>query len=179
MPSKKQLDVMFINIAKEYAELSNCVSFKVGAVIVKNDRIVSSGYNGCPSGTYNCSELFPDYDKNNPEHTKKHHQFSEKFEIHSEMNALLFSAKTGISIDGGTLYCTLLPCNNCLKNICQSGIKRIVYKEIYKRSNIDAMVFHMLQKSKVSLEALEFKNSIPLPGPLGIDVDLDKLNLLI
>ena len=105
MPNKKIVDKTFLNIAAELANLSNCVSFKIGCVLVKEGRVVTMGYNGTPEGFLNCSEKF---DENNFDR-EEHHEWSKKFEVHAEMNALLFAANQGISITNTTLYSTVQP----------------------------------------------------------------------
>lgn len=118
----------FIEIAKVISKESKCVSLKVGAVIVKDNRIISMGYNGTVRGSLNCNECVGN------EFTRENHsEWSDSHEIHAEMNALMFAAKNGISVNGSTLYCTHEPCDQCLKNIIQSGIKRIVYMTPYKK----------------------------------------------
>lgn len=110
----------FIEIAKVIAKESKFVSLQVGSVIVKDSRIISMGYNGTISGSLNCNECI---DK---EFTRDNHsEWSDSHEIHAEMN--------GLSVNGCTLYCTHEPCDQCLKNIIQSGIERIVYLIPYKR----------------------------------------------
>ena len=114
-----KLDKVFINIAKETSTLSHCVRSKVGAVLVKDGNIISFGYNGTPSGMDNTCEkddvTFPHV-------------------IHAECNAILKAAKTGNSIDGSTLYLTLSPCLDCSKLILQSGIKKVVYLNVYRNT---------------------------------------------
>ena len=86
------------------------------------------GYNGTVSGSLNCNECVGN------EFTRENHsEWSDSHEIHAEMNALMFAAKNGLPVDGCTLYCTHEPCDQCLKNIIQSGIKRIVYVIPYKK----------------------------------------------
>ncbi|MDP2090865.1 MAG: deaminase [Candidatus Gracilibacteria bacterium] len=119
-------DINFMNIAYEIATGSKCVSKHTGAVIVKENRILSTGYNGTPAGYINCC----DYWKG--EYTKDHHDWSYKYEIHAEMNALIWAARNGIKIEGATLYSTYQPCFDCTRAIIAAGIKRIVYKEKYK-----------------------------------------------
>ena len=113
-----------MNITKEVATLSHCVRFKVGAVLVKEGNIISMGYNGTPAGMDNGCE------KDNV--TVPH-------VIHGEVNAILKAAKTGISVNGGTLYLTLSPCLDCSKLILQSGIKRVVYLTAYR--NLEGVDF--------------------------------------
>jgi dCMP deaminase len=154
MPSLRNLDRVFLNIAKEISQLSNCVSHQVGCVIVNQGRIISQGYNGTPAGFMNCNEVFdntpvfggpPRWDRD------EHHEFSEDFEIHAEQNAILFAAKHGICIDNSTLYCTLQPCKQCLKMICQSGIFRIVYDKEYDKNDYTKKTYEMLETCGVEL----------------------------
>lgn len=121
-----------------FADMSTCNRLKVGAVVVKNRRIVSSGYNGTPSGFYHCDETNSDLDYSKEEDRVKHHSFSEKFEIHAEMNAILDMAKRGLSPADSTLYITTAPCKNCAKLIIVSGITRVVYLNAYDREKISS-----------------------------------------
>jgi dCMP deaminase len=121
---QKKLDKVFMNITKEVATLSHCVRFKVGAVLVKEGNIISMGYNGTPAGMNNCCEK--------DDVTLSH-------VIHGEVNAILKAAKTGTSVNGGTLYLTLSPCLDCSKLILQSGIKRVVYLTAYR--NLEGVDF--------------------------------------
>ncbi len=122
-------DRNFINIALEIATASKCVSKSVGAVIVKNGRILSTGYNGTPAGYTNCCDYW------DGKYTKEHHDWSKTYEIHAEMNAIIWAAREGISIKDATIYVTLEPCSDCSKNIIASGIKRIVYDKPYEHTN--------------------------------------------
>ena len=123
-------DNFFMDTATRLAQESHCISLKVGAVIVKDKRIISMGYNGTPTGCDNCDKLF-----NDGKFTKEeHHKWSLVNEIHAEMNALMFAAKEGIPVNGCTLYVTHQPCDQCMKNIFQSGIKRVVYGEKYRHA---------------------------------------------
>ena len=125
----KDIESFFMETAINLSKLSKCVSKQVGAVIIKDYRIISMGYNGTPSKFHNCNEIF---DKNNFER-EKHHEWSNIYELHAEMNTVLFAARTGISIEGCTMYVTLRPCDQCLKNLIQSGIKKIYYLDEYDK----------------------------------------------
>ena len=117
MEKQQKLDKTFINIAKEIGSLSHCTRSKVGAVLVKDDNVISFGYNGTPAGMDNgCEE----------------NDVTKDEVIHAEMNAILKAAKSGNAVDGSTLYLSLSPCQNCCKLIIQSGIKRVVYLEGYR-----------------------------------------------
>lgn len=122
-------DKFFLKTALLLAEESKCVSLKVGAVIVKDKRIISMGYNGTVQNTIDCVDALEE----NLYERDKHSEWSDSHEIHAEMNALMFAAKHGLSVDGCTLYCTHEPCDQCLKNIIQAGIKKVVYITPYKK----------------------------------------------
>jgi dCMP deaminase len=118
MTKQEKYDRAYLNMAKEWANLSHCTRKQVGALIVKNGMIISDGYNGTPSGFDNVCET-----SQNETHW---------YVIHGEANAILKCAKHGHSCDGATLYQTHSPCKDCSKLILQSGIKRLVYIEDYK-----------------------------------------------
>jgi dCMP deaminase len=144
---ESRLHQFFIKTAKNLALESRCVSRKVGALIVQNNRIISMGYNGTPSGIdIECSKVFAsDFDR------ETHHQWSKIHEIHAEMNAILFAAKSGISIDGAVMYVTLHPCDECLKNIMQSGISHVFYLEEYdKATHSNPMKTLMIEKGQIT-----------------------------
>ena len=140
-------DHNFINIATEIATASKCVSKQVGAVIVKDGRILSTGYNGTPAGYTNCCNFW------DGKYTKEHHEWSKTYEIHAEMNAIIWAARKGISIEGATIYVTLEPCSECSKNLIASGIKRIVYKTSYEHTHSE-VVSRFLKDNGVSIEQL-------------------------
>jgi dCMP deaminase len=150
MTKQQKLDKVFLNMAKEISSLSYCVRAKVGCVIEKNGNIISFGYNGTPSGTDNCCEekLRLDPDAGgwlDPETVEAQYPFlddignyrliSKPEVLHAESNAILKAAKSGISTDGATMYLTLSPCIDCTKLILQSGIKRVVYSQLFYRDN--------------------------------------------
>ena len=140
-------DKNFINIATELASASKCVSKQVGAVIVKDGRILSTGYNGTPAGFTNCVDHW------DGEYTKEHHEWSKTYEIHAEMNAIIWAARKGISIEEATIYVTLEPCSECSKNRIASGIKRIVYKTPYEHTH-SSTISKFLKDNGVSIEQL-------------------------
>ena len=141
-------DRSFINIAKEIAKASKCVSKQVGAVIVKDGRILSTGYNGTPAGYQNCSDFW------DGKYTKDHHDWSKTYEIHAEMNAIIWAARKGISIEGATIYVTLEPCSECSKNLIASGIKRIVYEKSYEHTN-SQIISRFIKDNNVHIEQIK------------------------
>jgi len=122
-------DKYFMQITELVATRSTCLRRSVGAVIVKNKRILTTGYNGPPEGLKHCDEL------GGCLRDKLKIPSGERMElsraVHAEQNAIIQAAKLGISIDGGEMYITTHPCFICAKMIINAGIKRIVYKEGY------------------------------------------------
>ena len=121
------LHLTFMRILSEFAKLSHCTSKQVAAMAVKDGRIIATGINGTAPGYTNCDDIF---DKNNFDR-ELHHKFSETYEVHAEMNMILYAAKNGITLFGSTLYCSMMPCWNCIKHISVTGIKRIIYSNKY------------------------------------------------
>ena len=126
-------------MAKEWSKLSHCERKKVGALIVKENMIISDGYNGTPSGFDNCCE-----DENGD--TKWH-------VLHAEANAILKVASSTQSCRDATLYITMSPCQQCSKLIHQAGFKRLVYENKYK----DDSGLRFLEKTDIELVHLPFK----------------------
>ena len=122
----------FLNLAKLVSTRSNCSRRKVGAVIVKDNHIVATGYNGTPSGTTNCFD--GGCPRCNGEH-KTGEKLDECLCVHAEQNAICQSAKYGNAIDGGVIYITCSPCLTCLKLIINAGIRRVVFGEWYREFN--------------------------------------------
>ena len=153
MPTQAAYDRVFLNIAKEISGLSKCVSHQVGAVIVRDGRILSTGYNGSPPGFKNCDEVFEKpADVSAWEHREAHHAWSNRHEVHGEENSVLYAAKNGIKLDGATLYCTLEPCFNCAKNMIAAGIKRIVYGKEYDKNTDREATREFLETCGVAIE---------------------------
>lgn len=148
----RKIDKTFLEMTERFSSLSKCVSKQVACLIVRDNRIISSGINGTATGYTNCNEVF---DRNKFDR-EKHHIFSDMFEIHAEMNAILNAAKNGISINNSTAYCILEPCFNCSKNLAMSGIRRIVYLNSYDLINNNKTDIKKrnkyLKKLKVKLE---------------------------
>ncbi len=122
---KPTFDEIYMNLAGELSKRSHCVKRQVGAVIAKDTRIVSLGYNGPPAGTHNCDEQWPE------QGCPRSEKGGCSLALHSEENAILYAAKNNITLSGATLYVTLSPCLACARMIYTSGIKRVVYLESY------------------------------------------------
>jgi len=141
-------DKRFMELACLIANWSSCYqpNRKIGAVIVKNKRIITTGYNGAPSGYLSCVERGECLRRKQNIPSGTQHEFC--YAIHAEQNAIVQAAKLGISIDGATLYCTHQPCVICAKLIINSGIVRVVYKEPYP----DELAVSILKEVGVHLE---------------------------
>ena len=131
---KKFLDA-YMDTAKRFAELSTARRAKVGAIIVKDNRIISIGYNGMPAGwDNNCEdEDRPDWAKDYKEVDPVYLRLTSKKEVlHAESNAIAKMARSPESCEGATMFCTHLPCMECAKLIYQSGISHVYYDVEYE-----------------------------------------------
>ena len=141
-------DKRFIELAWTIGSWSSCYQENrhIGAVIVKNKRILTTGYNGAPAGIKSCTEKGECMRRklNIPSGTR--HELC--YAIHAEQNAIIQAAKLGVSIEGATLYCTHQPCIICAKMIVNSGIERIVYEKGYP----DDFSLEIIAESGVKLE---------------------------
>ena len=127
------LDYVFMRMARNFADLSKCAAKKVGCLAVREGRILCTGVNGTAPGYTNCNELFDSDLLSTVDARERHHEFSEKYEVHAEMNTIIYAAKNGISLNGSTFYCTMMPCWNCTKHLSAVGVVRIVYYQRYDR----------------------------------------------
>ena len=114
-----------MNLASDLAKRSHCIKAQVGAVLVKDTRIISIGYNGPPADTHNCDEEWPEHGC--PRDSKG----SCSLALHAEENAILFAVKNGAQLEGATLYTTLSPCLSCARLIFSSGVKKVYYQHSY------------------------------------------------
>ncbi len=137
---------LFLNICSLLASQSHCQAVKVGAVLTKDGRVISTGYNGTPPGYDNCDEFF----STNVDRTK-HHEFSTRYEIHAELNCLLYAAKQGISTNEATLYTIIKPCHQCAKDLVMAGIKEVVYLQPYDREANSTETDEFLARCNVAL----------------------------
>ena len=141
-------DKRFMEMAYVIAGWASCYqeNRKIGAVIVKNKRIMTTGYNGAPAGVKTCVERGECLRRklNIPSGQRQELCYA----VHAEQNAIIQAAKLGVSIDGATLYCTHQPCVMCAKMIVNSGIVRVVYQEGYP----DEFAVEILREGGVLLE---------------------------
>jgi dCMP deaminase len=135
---------MFMRMAELVSQRGTCPRAKVGALLVKDRRIVSMGYNGAPPGFKHCTEVgcdIPEDFNANPGCMRT---------IHGEANAIAFAARYGIITAGTTMYCTYSPCKKCAELLLSAGIIRFVYNREYRAGALD-----LLDKGLVSIEQLE------------------------
>ncbi|MEW6367439.1 MAG: deaminase [Acidobacteriota bacterium] len=147
--SRPSWDAYFMDIARMVAMRSNCLKRKVAAVIAKDRRIISTGYNGTPRGIRNCNEggcprcnQFADSGSG----------LEECYCSHGEENAIVQAAYHGVCIAGGTLYSTHAPCLLCTKMIINSGIVEVVYSDEYP---LNAAAFQLLREAGIQLRKFE------------------------
>ncbi len=149
-PPRPTWDDYFMQITETVAKRATCDRGKAGAIIVKDKRILCTGYVGAPSGLPHCDEvghLFHTvYDKEGKE---SHHCVRT---THAEQNAIVQAARYGTPIDGATLYCKMEPCLVCAKMIINSGIKRVVCAKRYHKAELTRMMF---KEAGIKLEVLK------------------------
>ncbi len=122
---RPEFDDIFMALATNLAKRSHCVKKQVGAVLAKDTRIISIGYNGPPAGTYNCDEKWPGVG------CSRDAKGSCFLALHAEQNAILYAAKNHTSMAGAVLYVTLAPCLPCARVIFSVGIKKVIYVDSY------------------------------------------------
>ncbi len=125
MTNKPKFDDIFMELASNLAKRSHCVRAQVGAVLTKDTRIISIGYNGPPSGTHNCDDEF------GSEGCPRDSKGSCSLALHAEQNAILYASKNGAEVAGTTLYVTLSPCISCARVIYTMKIKKVFYLNSY------------------------------------------------
>ncbi len=125
----------FMIEAKIASLRSGCNSRPTGAIIVKDKRIIATGYNASPSGCFQCTDNGPFFCYRRANQISDNEKYSSCKSIHAEQNAIIQAATHGISIVDSEIYCTLAPCNICLKIIKQAKIKKVYYELIYESPN--------------------------------------------
>jgi dCMP deaminase len=123
--NKPDFDDIFMELAVNLAQRSHCIKKHVGAVLTKDTRIISIGYNGPPPGTHNCDEVFPE------KGCSRDSKGSCSLALHAEQNAILYAVKNKASVEGSTLYVTLAPCLPCARIIYSMGIKKVIFLNSY------------------------------------------------
>lgn len=141
-------DDRFMEMARLISTWASCYkqNRKIGCVIVKNKRIMTTGYNGAPAGVKTCVERGECLREKLGIESGTHHEIC--YATHAEQNAIIQAARLGVSIDGATLYCTHQPCAICSKMIVNAGIVRVVYEEGYP----DEFAVEVMKEAGVTLE---------------------------
>ena len=128
---RPQMEVYFIELAMQVRRRADCVGNKVGAVLVRDERVISTGYSGVPATVKNCTE-------GGCERCARRSEFGsgKSYDlcicVHAEQNALLSAARFGISVEGTIVYTTMKPCFNCLKEMAQVRVEKIYYLHDWK-----------------------------------------------
>ena len=125
MSNRPSFDEIYMELAERLAVRSHCVRAQVGAVLTKDTRIVSLGYNGPPAGTHNCDEEWPGVG------CERDSKGSCSLALHAEQNAILYATRNNVSMEGATLYVTLSPCIACARVIFTTGIKKVFFMKSY------------------------------------------------
>lgn len=148
---KLPFDLIYMELAEKLATRSHCVKAQVGAVLTKDTRIISLGYNGPPAGTHNCDIDFP------IEGCPRDSKGSCSLALHAEQNAILYAAKNNVSMQDATLYVTLSPCISCARVIYTTGIKKVYFMHSYAKfkglKNDEGVDF----LRKFGVEVIEYK----------------------
>ncbi|WP_370086530.1 cytidine/deoxycytidylate deaminase family protein [Ekhidna sp.] len=122
---RPEFDDIFMELAVNLAKRSHCIKRHVGAVLTKDTRIISIGYNGPPAGTHNCDIEWPE------EGCPRDSKGSCSLALHAEQNAILYAVKNKTDVEGSTLYVTLSPCIACARIIYTTKIKKVIYLKSY------------------------------------------------
>jgi dCMP deaminase len=125
--ARPEFDDIYMELAVKMALRSHCIKRHVGAVLTKDTRIISVGYNGPPAGTHNCDEEYPETG------CALDSKGSCTLAIHAEQNAILYAAKNKVNIKGSTLYVSLSPCLSCARIIYSMGISTVIYLNSYAK----------------------------------------------
>jgi len=148
---RPQFDDIFMELAVNLARRSHCIKRHVGAVLTRDTRIISIGYNGPPSGTHNCDVEWPE--TGCPRDSKG----SCSLALHAEQNAILYAVRNKTDVKGATLYVTLSPCIACARIIFTMGIEKVIFLNSYAKykgiASDEGVEF--LRKFKVKVEKYE------------------------
>lgn len=140
-------DEYFMSITEMVAQRSTCLRRKVGAILVRDKRIIATGYNGAPAKVSHCLDIGCLREQQGIPSGERHELCRG---LHAEQNAIIQAALHGFSIEGSTLYCTNMPCSICSKMLINARIEKIYYKEGYA----DSLSSLLLAEAKVSVAQL-------------------------
>ncbi|MCK8816403.1 cytidine/deoxycytidylate deaminase family protein [Natroniella sulfidigena] len=141
-------DQYFMEMTQVVAKRSTCLRRKVGALLVKDKRVLATGYNGAPSGLQHCQEVGCLRDQEEVPSGERHELCRG---LHAEQNAIIQAALHGISIEGAILYCTHQPCILCTKMIINAGVDKIIFKGGYP----DSLALEMIEEAEIELQQFE------------------------
>lgn len=145
----------FINVCNETARLSTCASKAVGAILVRDKRILAIGYNGVPSGCQHCNKIHDPYKMMVGEiYRDMHHKWSQRNELHAEQNLIAFCAKNNVNTNNTTLFVSISPCKHCAKLILASGIGVVYYLKEYDKDStgLDFLRINNVECIEVNLD---------------------------
>ena len=148
MDNRRSKENYYLDIADAVLQRSTCLRRMYGAIIVRNDEIISTGYNGAPTGLRHCFETGCLRQQLNVPSGQNHELCRA---LHAEQNALIQAARYGISVEGATLYVNTQPCVLCAKMIINAGIIEVVYQNPYP----DELAMSMLEESGMRIRVFE------------------------
>jgi dCMP deaminase len=154
--SRPTWDEYFMMLAKLTATRSTCLAFPVGAVIVKDRQVLSTGYNGSPSGSAHCTTqgfCYPELSACNAS------KILPSRSVHAEANAIAQAAKHGISTGGASIYVTLEPCLSCLKLIISAGIREVFYETTFNSGDNLKVRDFLLKDSSIELIPIQISDA--------------------
>lgn len=146
-PERPPWDQYFMSIAELVAQRATCLRRQVGAVLVRDKRIITTGYNGVPAGIRHCLDIGCLRETQNIPSGERHELCRG---LHAEQNAIIQAAVYGVSLDGATLYCTNQPCAICSKMLINVRVKKILYRSGYA----DELAIDMLSEAGIPLTQL-------------------------
>ena len=143
-------DDYFMEITRLVSKRSTCLRRQIGAIIVRDKRILATGYNGAPKGLVHCADVGCMREKKKVKRGERHELCRG---LHAEQNAIIQAAVFGTSIQDGTIYTTHAPCSVCAKMLINAGIKEIIYENDYP----DELAMTMLTESNIEMRKLAMK----------------------
>lgn len=156
--TRKSKDVYFSEIADLVSTRSTCLRNNVGAVIVKDSQILSTGYNGAPKGLPHCEELGGCMRERMGVKSGTHHELCRG--LHAEQNAIIQAAYHGVSVKDAKIYCTTQPCSICIKMIINAGITEVIYMEGYE----DKLANELVEQSSLIFRQVKINRKHSING---------------
>lgn len=149
MSNRPSWDEYFMEITQTVAKRSSCLHRQVGALLVVENRIIATGYNGAPAGMAHCDQLGGCVKEQKGFASGEGHDYCRA--LHAEQNAIIQAAIMGASVKGATLYCTHSPCNLCAKMLIGVGVKRIVFSGHYP----DTLAMDYFEEAGITIEQFD------------------------